>query len=58
MSEFGYRRWKLWKTFTIARVSHWQCMSWYNAKLFWQALQKYKSVLFNYYTQVVLDHSS
>jgi len=36
----GYRRRKIWKTLTIARVNHMRHLSWCTARLFWHALGK------------------
>ena len=53
----GYRRRKIRKLLTIARVNRLRRLSWCKTKLSWQAIGKWRSVIFSDETQVVLDHS-
>ena len=53
----GYRRRKIRKSLTIARVNRLRRLSWCKTKLSWQAIGKWRSVIFSDETQVVLDHS-
>ena len=57
LCNYGYRRRKIRKTLTISKVSRLRRLSWCKAKLPWQSLGKWKSVIFSDETQVVLDHS-